>query len=142
MTEIESTRAAVLEMMAADRASRALGIELIEFGDGWARTRMVVRDDMANGHDIAHGGLVFTLADTAFACACNSWGAATVAAGCEINFVTAARVGDVLDARAEMRTRYGRHGIYDVTVRRGDDVVAEFRGRSHQLPPPRSNVTT
>jgi acyl-CoA thioesterase len=141
MTEIESTRAAVLEMMAADRASRALGIELIEFGDGWARTRMVVRDDMANGHDIAHGGLVFTLADTAFACACNSWGAATVAAGCEINFVTAARVGDVLDARAEMRTRYGRHGIYDVTVRRGDDVVAEFRGRSYQLPP-RSNVTT
>jgi acyl-CoA thioesterase len=147
MTEIESTRAAVLEMMAADRASRALGIELIEFGDGWARTRMVVRDDMANGHDIAHGGLVFTLADTAFACACNSWGAATVAAGCEINFVTAARVGDVLDARAEMRTRYGRHGIYDVTVRRGDDVVAEFRGRSHQLPPTaaavkRDDVTT
>ncbi|MDT4928372.1 MAG: acyl-CoA thioesterase [Pseudonocardiales bacterium] len=147
MTEIESTRAAVLEMMAADRASRALGIELIEFGDGWARTRMVVRDDMANGHDIAHGGLVFTLADTAFACACNSWGAATVAAGCEINFVTAARVGDVLDARAEMRTRYGRHGIYDVTVRRGDDVVAEFRGRSHQLPPAaaavkRDDVTT
>jgi acyl-CoA thioesterase len=132
MAEIEST---VLDMMAADRASQALGIELVEFGEGWAHTRMVVRADMANGHDLAHGGLVFTLADTAFACACNSWGAATVAAGCEINFVAAARVGDVLDARAQMRTRYGRHGIYDVTVRRGEDVVAEFRGRSHQLPP-------
>lgn len=134
MAEIESTRAVVLEMMAADHASHALGIELVEFGQGWAHARMVVRPDMANGHGTAHGGLVFTLADTAFACACNSWGAATVAAACDITFIAAARVGDVLDARADVRTRYGRHGVYDVTVRRGVEVVAEFRGRSHQLP--------
>ena len=78
---------------------------------------------------------MFTLADTAFACACNSWGPATVAAGCEINFVTSARTGDVLEAYAAARTRYGRHGVYDVTVRCGDAVIAEFRGRSHQLAP-------
>jgi acyl-CoA thioesterase len=120
-------------MMAADRASAALGIELIEYGPGWARTAMTVRADMVNGHDIAHGGLLFTLADTAFACACNSWGPATVAAGAEVTFVAAGRLGDVLQAHARCRTRYGRHGIYDVTVTRGDDVIAEFRGRSHQL---------
>lgn len=125
---------AVLRMMADDRASRALGIELLEHGAGWARTRMVVREDMVNGHDIAHGGLIFTLADTAFACACNSWGAATVASGCDITFVAAGRLGDTLEAEAQARTRYGRHGVYDVTVRRGEEVVAEFRGRSHELP--------
>lgn len=123
----------VLVMMASDRASAALGIELVEHGAGWARTSMSVRADMVNGHDIVHGGLVFTLADTAFACACNSWGPVTVAAGCEISFIVPARLGDVLEAQAQVRTRYGRHGIYDVTVRRGEDVVAEFRGRSHQL---------
>src|SRR3954470_2676377 len=120
-------------MMSADRASAALGIEVVEYGEGWARTRMIVRADMVNGHDIAHGGLVFTLADTAFACACNSWGPATVAAGAEIVFVAAARLGDVLEAEARVRTRFGRNGVYDVTVRRGEDVVAEFRGHSHTL---------
>ena len=120
----------VLAMMAADRASAALGIELVGHGPGWARTRMTVRADMVNGHDLAHGGLIFTLADTAFACACNSWGPVTVAAGGDITFVTAGRLGDVLEAHAQVRTRFGRSGIYDVTVRRGDDVVAEFRGRS------------
>src|SRR3954466_9020576 len=114
-------------MMAGDRASAALGIELIQHGAGWADTRMTVRPDMVNGHDIAHGGLVFTLADTAFACACNSWGPATVAAGAEIVFVAAARLGDVLEAEARERTRFGRNGVYDVTVRRGADVIAEFR---------------
>ncbi len=124
---------AVEVMMAADRASAALGIELVEHGEGWARTRMTVRADMVNGHDIAHGGLVFTLADTAFACACNSWGPVTVAAGAEVVFVASARLGDVLEAEARVRTRFGRSGIYDVTVRRGDDVVAEFRGRSRTI---------
>jgi acyl-CoA thioesterase len=122
-------------MMAADRASAALGIEVVEHGEGWARTRMRVRADMVNGHDIAHGGLVFTLADTAFACACNSWGPVTVAAGAEIVFVTSARLGDVLEAEARVRTRFGRAGVYDVTVRREDEVIAEFRGRSHTLAP-------
>jgi acyl-CoA thioesterase len=77
--------------------------------------------------------VIFSLADTAFACACNSWGPVTVAAGCDIVFVAPARAGDVLTAEARVRSRYGRHGIYDVTVSSGDRLVAEFRGRSHQL---------
>jgi acyl-CoA thioesterase len=123
----------VTAMMAADRASAALGIEVIDHGPGSARARMTVRPDMVNGHDLAHGGLIFALADTAFACACNSWGPPTVAAGGEISFLRPARLGDVLEADAEMRTRSGRNGIYDVTVRCGDDVIAEFRGRSTEL---------
>lgn len=123
---------AVTAMMAGDAASRALGIELVEAGDGRAIARMTVRADMVNGHAIAHGGLIFTLADTAFACACNSYGPVTVAAGAEIVFVAPARLGDELVAEATVRTRFGRSGVYDVTVRRGGDVVAEFRGRSHQ----------
>jgi acyl-CoA thioesterase len=94
---------------------------------------MSVRPDMVNGHDVAHGGMIFSLADTAFACACNSYGPVTVAAAAEIVFVGPARVGDVLIAEAVVRTRFGRSGVYDVTVRRGTDVIAEFRGRSQQL---------
>jgi acyl-CoA thioesterase len=124
---------AVAQMMAADAASAGLGIELLECSPGRAVTRMLVRPDMANGYAIAHGGLVFALADTAFACACNSHGGVTVAAGAEITFVAPARVGDTLTAEAAERTRFGRSGIYDVTVRRGQDVIAEFRGRSHRL---------
>ncbi len=120
-------------MMAADAASHALGIELVDLADGRAVMRMVVRDDMVNGYAVAHGGLIFSLADTAFACACNSWGNRTVAAAAEVVFVTSARAGDVLVAEALVRTRFGRTGIYDVTVRRGDEVVAEFRGRSQEL---------
>jgi acyl-CoA thioesterase len=120
-------------MMTRDEASRALGIELVGQGEGRAVTRMTVRDDMVNGHAMAHGGLIFTLADTAFACACNSYGPATVAASADIVFVTPARLGDVLVADAVVRTRFGRSGVYDVTVRRGAEVIAEFRGRSHQL---------
>jgi acyl-CoA thioesterase len=124
---------AVEAMMARDEASRGLGIELIEQGEGRAVTRMTVREDMLNGHAMAHGGLIFTLADTAFACACNSFGPVTVAASADIVFVAPARGGDVLVAEAVLRTRFGRAGLYDVTVRRGGDVIAEFRGRSHQL---------
>ncbi len=123
----------VASMMAADSASRSLGIELIENGPGWARTRMVIRPDMVNGHGTAHGGLIFSVADTAFACACNSQGPIAVAAGCEIVFIAPARVGDLLVAEARERTRFGRAGIYDVTVRRDEDVIAEFRGRSQQI---------
>jgi acyl-CoA thioesterase len=123
----------VIAMMTADRASAALGIELVEHGPGWACARMTVREDMVNGHSLAHGGLVFALADTAFACACNSWGPVTVAAGAEIAFLAAAHAGDELQAEARVRTQRGRSGIYDVTVRRGDEVIAEFRGRSTEL---------
>jgi acyl-CoA thioesterase len=123
----------VQAMMERDEASRGLGIEVIDQAEGRAVTRMTVRADMLNGHAIAHGGLIFSLADTAFACACNSFGPVTVAAGAEIVFVAPARGGDVLTAEAVVRTRFGRSGLYDVTVRRGSDVIAEFRGRSQQL---------
>ena len=119
-------------MLAADAASRMLGIELSGYGPGWARARMAVRGDMVNGHGMCPGGLIFSLADTAFACACNSWGPVTVAAGCDIAFIAPASRGDVLVAEARARARYGRHGINDVTVTRAGDVIAEFRGRSHE----------
>lgn len=127
------TSNAAYDMFAVDAASRALGIELLEAGEGRAVASMRVTETMVNGHDIAHGGYVFLLADTTFACACNSHGPVTVAAGAEISFVASALLGDVLVATAEERTRFGRNGIYDVTVRRGDTVVAEFRGRSRVI---------
>ena len=117
-------------MFASDVASRALGMELLRAGPGMAEVRMRITRAMVNGFDIAHGGYLFMLADTAFACACNSDGQVTVAAGAEISFVTSARLGDELVATAELRTRYGRNGIYDVTIRRDRDIIAEFRGRS------------
>ena len=120
-------------MWADDAASAGLGMRLLAVGPGTARLEMTVRDDMVNGHGIAHGGFVFTLADSAFAFACNSRNQVTVAQACDIVFVAAAQRGDVLIAEAVERTSYGRNGIYDVTVRRGDEVVAEFRGRSRQL---------
>lgn len=117
-------------MFQADRASRDLGMELLAAGDGTAVVRMTISESMVNGHGIGHGGYVFLLADTAFACACNSLGSVTVAAGADIAFVAPVREGDVLEASAGERISYGRSGIYDVTVRRGDETVAEFRGRS------------
>lgn len=125
--------AAAERMFAADEASRSLGIELLEAGGGNARLRMTVTAAMVNGHGIAHGGYVFLFADTAFACACNSRGPLTVAAGADISFIAPVRAGDVLTAVAEERIGYGRNGIYDVRVLRGDEVVAEFRGRSRVL---------
>jgi acyl-CoA thioesterase len=123
----------VEKMMASDSASRMLGIELVDYGDGWARAQMTVRDDMVNGHGICHGGLIFSLADTAFACACNSWGPVTVAAGADIVFVAPARGGDLLLAECRVRAHYGRNGVYDVAVTAAGQLVAEFRGRSHEL---------
>ena len=120
-------------MMASDAASRMLGMEVLGYGEGWARVQMTVRDDMVNGHGVCHGGVIFSLADTAFACACNSWGPATVAAGADIVFVAPGRGGDLLTAEARVRARFGRNGVYDVTVTRGDQLIAEFRGRSHEL---------
>ena len=120
-------------MMDSDAASRMFGIELLGYGAGWARVQLTVRDDMVNGHGICHGGVIFSLADTAFACACNRWGPVTVAAGADIVFVAPGRLGDKLTAEARLRARYGRSGVYDVTVARGDEVVAEFRGRSREL---------
>ncbi len=129
MPQVPSVQA----MMARDEASRSLGIELVDHAEGRAVTRMTVRPDMLNGHAVAHGGLIFALADTAFACACNSYGPVTVAAAAEIVFVTPAYAGDVLTGEAVVRTRFGRAGLYDVTIRRDGDVIDEFRGRSHQI---------
>jgi acyl-CoA thioesterase len=117
-------------MMAADQASAALGIVVTEAVDGRATATMRVREDMVNGHGVAHGGMLFALADSAFAAACNSRGPRSLAAGAEIVFVAPARLGDELVAIASERTRFGSRGIYDVTVRRGSEVIAEFRGQS------------
>lgn len=127
----EAAAAAGAAMYARDAASQALGMALEEVREGYARLRMTVRADMLNGHGTCHGGLVFALADSAFAFACNSRGVTTVAAGCSIEFLAPAREGDELVAVAEERFLEGRHGVYDVGVRRADgSLVAAFRGRS------------
>ena len=131
--ERQAPRGPAAAMFAADQASRGLGMELVRTGSGTAVVQMRIAMQMLNGHAIAHGGYVFMLADTAFACACNSDGPVTVAAGADISFIAPVREGDVLTATAAERTRYGRSGIYDVTVRRGEEVVAEFRGRSRTV---------
>jgi phenylacetic acid degradation protein PaaD len=120
-------------MWADDAASQALGMTLEEVRPGYARLSLTVRSDMVNGHAICHGGFVFALADSAFAFACNSYNRRAVAQACDIVFVAAARLDDVLVAEAVERTRYGRNGVYDVTVRRDGVVVAEFRGRSREM---------
>lgn len=128
---------AVRAMFEADTATRALGIQLVETNAGRAVATMRVTEHMVNGHAIAHGGYIFLLADTAFAYACNGYGPVTVASAAQISFVSPARLGDELVAIAQERTRYGRNGIYDVTVRRegtdGRAVVAEFRGHSRTV---------
>jgi len=124
-------------MFDRDVASRGLGIELVEAADGQATVRMRVTAGMVNGHALVHGGFIFLLADTAFACACNSHGPVTVAAGADISFVRPARAGDLLEASARERVTSGRSGIYDVTVSRDGDVIAEFRGRSRVISPGR-----
>jgi acyl-CoA thioesterase len=137
VTEAEElARRCAAAMYERDQASRHLGIEISDVAPGRARARMRVAPSMVNGHDIVHGGYVFLLADNAFAFACNTYGQVTVAAAAEVAFVAPARLGDELTADAVERTRFGRSGIYDVTVRRsGDDaIIAEFRGHSRSRP--------
>jgi acyl-CoA thioesterase len=125
----------VKRMWEDDRASRALGMQIDVMEVDHARVRMSVTELMVNGHDIAHGGYIFTLADSTFALVCNSRGALTVAAGADITFIASARLGDVLVAEGRVRATYGRSGITDVTVMRESDgaLIAEFRGRSRSL---------
>ncbi len=125
--------ASAAAMWAGDAASRALGMRIVEVGPGRAVLAMTVRADMVNGHAIGHGGLTFTLADSAFAFACNSHDRRTVAAGAEIQFRAPTRLGDELVASAVERHREGRDGLYDVSVTVGDVVVAEFVGRSREI---------
>ena len=120
-------------MAAGDRTAQSLGIAVDEVGPGRATVRMTLREDMVNGHDIGHGGLTFTVADSAFSFACNSYNRRTVAAGAEIRFLAPTRRGDVLVATATERERAGRDGVYDVTVTVGETVVATFVGRSKQI---------
>jgi acyl-CoA thioesterase len=124
-------------MWAADAASAALGMELVALDVGRAVVRMAVTETMVNGHAIAHGGFVFALADSAFALACNSHGPVTVAAGCDITFVSPARLGDVLVAEAVERAVFGRSGLTDVSVRveGSGALMAELRGRSRTIGP-------
>ncbi|WP_314145960.1 hydroxyphenylacetyl-CoA thioesterase PaaI [uncultured Leifsonia sp.] len=118
-------------MIRRDRASAALGLRIEVDDPGEAAVSMVVRDDMLNGFAITHGGIVFALADTAFALACNEDERVTVAAGADISFLKSTTVGQTLTAHASRRVVRGRTGIYDVTVvDEAGDVVAEFRGRS------------
>jgi acyl-CoA thioesterase len=120
-------------MYARDRAAQELGIALEAIAPGAAVCRMTVRDDMVQGHGTCHGGIVFTLADTAFAYACNAYNRVTVALGAEITFIAPARAGEVLTAKASERSRAGRTGVYDVEVRSGEGtLVALFRGTSYE----------
>ncbi|MFF9623855.1 hydroxyphenylacetyl-CoA thioesterase PaaI [Streptomyces griseosporeus] len=126
--------AGIAELYERDRACRSLGIALEEVTPGRALMRMRVREDMVNGHGMAHGGFLFLFADAAFSFACNGYGPVTVAQSAQVSFLRPAAVDDELLAEAVERTRSGRNGIYDVTVRRTDGtVVAEFRGQSVML---------
>jgi acyl-CoA thioesterase len=123
------------DLYARDPTCRSLGIELDRVEAGCATVRMRVTDDMVNGHGIAHGGYLFLLADAAFAFASNMYGPVAVAQNANITFLRPAKAGDALIAEATERTRLGRNGVYDVTLRRADgQVVAEFRGHSVLVP--------
>jgi acyl-CoA thioesterase len=121
-------------MLAGDRATRSLGMQILAVGPGSATIAMTVRDDMVNGHDICHGGLITTVADSAFAFACNAYNEMTVASGFDVNLLAAAKLGDELTATCTEIRRSGRTGVYDVMVRnqRGE-AVAAFRGRSYTM---------
>lgn len=122
-------------MFASDSASREfLQMELVTCEPGHAIMRMAVREPMLNGHKICHGGLIFTLADSTFAFACNSHNKVAVAAGCSIEFLKPGQLGDILTCEGREQVLQGRHGIYDmkVTNQRGE-VIAMFRGKSAQI---------
>ena len=127
-------RACADAMWAEDDASKGLGMEIVEIGPGFATLAMNVRPEMVNGQRIAHGGFIFTLADSAFAFACNSHNERVVAAQGQITFIKPGRLDDRLVAKAREVSRGGRSGIYDVRVTAGDTVIAEFRGHSRVIP--------
>jgi acyl-CoA thioesterase len=121
-------------MWARDNASQALGMKVEAVTEGKAEVSMRVREDMVNGHQTCHGGMVFCLADSAFAFTCNSQNQVAVAASCTIDFIAPARLGDLLTASAVKVHQGQRSGIYDVTVANHEGrVVAQFRGRSSRL---------
>ena len=134
MNDQELATASAAALYERDTAARSLGIRVEEVAPGRASLSMTVADTMANGHGICHGGYIFTLADTAFAYACNSRNASTVAAGARIDFLAPARLGERLRATASEVSLRGRNGVYDVVVSREDgERLALFRGNSFRI---------
>ena len=126
-------RACADAMWQDDDASRGLGMEILDIKPGRAVLAMTIKPDMVNGQRIAHGGFIFTLADSTFAFACNTHNERAVAAQCQVTFIRPGKLGDVLVASAREISRSGRSGIYDVRVTSGDVVIAEFRGHSRTI---------
>ncbi|HWV51097.1 hydroxyphenylacetyl-CoA thioesterase PaaI [Pseudorhodoplanes sp.] len=134
MDAAETARACAEAMWAEDSASKGLGMQLISVEPGRAVLAMTITEKMVNGHNIAHGGFIFTLADSTFAFACNTYNQRTVAQQCAITFIAPGKLGDRLIAKGVERNRAGRSGIYDITVSRDDGtVIAEFRGHSRTI---------
>jgi acyl-CoA thioesterase len=133
VTPEETARRSADAMWVGDRASRGLGMSLDAVGPGTATVSMTLTESMVNGHAIGHGGYTFSLADSAFAFACNSYNRSTVAAGAEIRFRRPTHLGDRLVASATERERKGRDGVYDVLVTVKDEVVAVFVGRCKEI---------
>jgi acyl-CoA thioesterase len=129
----ELARACAEAMWRDDDASRGLGMEILEIKAGYARLAMTIKPNMVNGHGIAHGGFIFTLADSAFAFACNSHNERTVAAHGNISFIRPGKLGDRLVASAREISRSGRSGIYDISVSADGTTVAELRGHSRTI---------
>ena len=126
-------RACAAAMWKDDDASSTLGMEILDVKAGQATLAMTIQPHMVNGQRIAHGGFIFTLADSAFAFACNTHNGRTVAAHCQITFIRPGKLGDRQVAAAREVSRHGRSGIYDVRVTAGDQVIAEFRGHSRTI---------
>ena len=127
-------KACAEQMWADDSASKGLGMQLVSVAPGRAVLTMTISDKMVNGHNIAHGGFIFTLADSAFAFACNTYNQRAVAQHCAVTFIAPGKLGDRLTAHAAEQQRFGRSGIYDITVTRDDGaVIAEFRGHSRTI---------
>lgn len=126
-------RACAQAMWKEDDASKGLGMEILQVKPGRATLAMTIQPHMVNGQRIAHGGFIFTLADSAFAFACNTHNERVVAAQGNITFIRPGKLGDRLIAEAREISRSGRSGIYDVTVTSGESVIAEFRGHSRSI---------
>jgi acyl-CoA thioesterase len=123
------------KMLAEDLASQSMGMRILASAPGYSRVSMTIRENMLNGHSTCHGGIIFSLADSAFAFACNSYNHTTVAQSCDIDFLTPGRLGDELTAEAVEQAIAGRSGIYDVTVsNQKGERIAFFRGRSRRIP--------
>ena len=134
-TEAQTLAEATAEAMwSRDRAAQALGMKIVRVQPGASLLTMLVRGDMVNGHHICHGGMIFSLADTAFAYACNSYNKNTVASACHIDFLAPGKEGEMLEAEAVEQSQSGRTGVYDVTVRSSSGkTVALFRGKSYRI---------